>query len=84
MLRIIRGAGKPNALLKQMSDVVAAAAKCEDVTGQLPIGILKVVLHGENEAQPSKRGDEPGKSTKPRLNGGTKMALSRRLRLGTA
>jgi hypothetical protein len=43
MLRIIRGAGKPYALLKQMSDVVAAAVKVRDVTGQLPTDILETV-----------------------------------------
>jgi hypothetical protein len=61
MLRIIRGAGRPNTLLKQMSDVVAAAAKCEDVTDQLPIEILKVVLHRANEAKAIRERRRAGK-----------------------
>jgi hypothetical protein len=51
MLRIIRGAGKPYALLKQMSDVVAAAGKVRDVTGQLPTDILENVLHRESKTE---------------------------------
>jgi hypothetical protein len=51
MLRVIRGAGKSYALLKQMSDVVAAAVKVRDVTGQLPTDILETVLHGESETE---------------------------------
>lgn len=51
MLRIIRGAGKPYALLKQMSDVVAAAVKVRDLTHQLPTDILQTILHCESEAE---------------------------------
>jgi hypothetical protein len=51
MLRIVRGAGKPHALLKQMSDVVAAAVKVRDVTGQLPTDILETVLHRESKTE---------------------------------
>jgi hypothetical protein len=51
MLRIIRGAGKSYALLKQLSDVVAAAVKVRDVTGQLPIDILETVLRRERKTE---------------------------------
>jgi len=34
-----------------MSDVVAAAVKVRDVTGQLPTDILKAVLHRKSEAE---------------------------------
>jgi hypothetical protein len=51
MLRIVRGAGKPYALLEQMSDVVAAAVKVREVTGQLPMDILETVLHRESKTE---------------------------------
>jgi hypothetical protein len=51
MLRIIRGAGKSYLLLKQMSDVVAAAVKVRDLTGPPPTDIMETVLHGESETQ---------------------------------
>ena len=51
MLRIIRGAGKPFALLEQMSEIVAAAVKYRDVAGKLPIDILQTVLHCESETE---------------------------------
>jgi len=51
MLRIIRGAGKSYALLKQLSDVVSAAVKVQDVTGRLPTDILEAVLHRESEIE---------------------------------
>jgi hypothetical protein len=51
MPRVIRGAGKTYALLKQMSDVVAAAVKVRDVTGQRRTDILETVLHGESETE---------------------------------
>ncbi len=51
MLRIIRGAGKPYALLEQMSDVVAAAVKIWGVTGQLPTDILETVLRRESKTE---------------------------------
>jgi hypothetical protein len=61
MLRIIRGAGKPCGLLKQMSDVVAAAVKVRDVTGQLPIGILENVLHRESNTEAIREKRRAGK-----------------------
>jgi hypothetical protein len=51
MPRVIGGAGKTYALLKQMSDVVAAAVKVRDVTGQRRTDILETVLHGESETE---------------------------------
>jgi hypothetical protein len=51
MLRIIRGAGKSYALLKQLSDVVSAAVKVQDVTGRLPTDILETVLRRESETE---------------------------------
>lgn len=51
MLRIIRGAGKPYALLMQMSDVVTAAVTLRDITGHLPTEVLERVLHGDSETE---------------------------------
>jgi hypothetical protein len=51
MPRVIGGAGKTYALLKQKSDVVAAAVKVRDVTGQRRTDILETVLHGESETE---------------------------------
>jgi hypothetical protein len=51
MLRIVRGAGKSYTLLKQLSDVVAAAVKIQDVTGRLPTDILETVLRRESKIE---------------------------------
>jgi hypothetical protein len=51
ILRVIRGAGKPHALLKQMSDVVAAAVKVREATGQLPTDVLETVLRRESKIE---------------------------------
>jgi hypothetical protein len=61
MLRIIRGAGKSYALLKQMSDVVAAAVKVREVTGQLPTDILETVLHRESKTEAIREKRRAGK-----------------------
>ena len=44
MFRIVRGAGRPHALLSQMSDVLDAAVKLRDLTGQMPMDILSRTL----------------------------------------
>jgi hypothetical protein len=51
MLRVIREAGKPHALLRQMSDVVAAAVKVREVTGKLPNDVLETVLRRESKIE---------------------------------
>ena len=55
MLRIVRGAGKSYELLQQMSDVVSAAVKVADLTGQLPIEILDVVLRFQRETEANRK-----------------------------
>jgi hypothetical protein len=59
--RIIRGAGKSYALLQQMSDVVSAAVKVADLTGQLPIEILDVVLRFQRETEAIREKRRTGK-----------------------
>jgi hypothetical protein len=61
MLRIIRGAGKSYVLLKQLSDVVSAAVKVQDVTGRLPTDILETVLHRESETEAIREKRRAGK-----------------------
>jgi hypothetical protein len=61
MLRIIRGAGKSYALLKQLSDVVSAAVKVQDVTGRLPTDILETVLHRESKTEAIREKRRAGK-----------------------
>jgi hypothetical protein len=51
MLRIIRGAGKPYELLIQLSDVISAAVKVREVTGQLPTDVMVNVLQGESKTE---------------------------------
>lgn len=61
LLRIIRGAGKSYALLEQLSDVVSAAIKVQNITGRLPTSILETVLHRESKVEAIREKRRAGK-----------------------
>jgi hypothetical protein len=51
LLRVIRGAGRPEELLHQLSDVLRTALKVQDSTGRLPVDVMTSLLHGKSETE---------------------------------
>jgi hypothetical protein len=51
LLRVMRGAGRPDDLLYQLNGVLKAATQILDLTGQLPVEIMTTILHGRSETQ---------------------------------